>query len=494
MTAGTAAREPARATILALLAGFVAIWTVYFTLTEAPVPIKHDMLEAYAWGQEFQLGYHQHPPFWAWICGLWFLVFPSTGWAFSLLSSVNAAIGVGGAWLLIGDFARGSKRMAAWALLLLTPLYTVYAYKYDANIIFLSLWPWTLHFFVRSLRSRGLRDTLLLGLFAGFALLSKYYALILLATCFLAALQSPQRRAWFASPAPYVAAAVTVLLCVPHVWWLLNNRAPPVHYLESVSGRSWHHVWTHLGKTLGDAVAMNLGPAAVIALAFRLSRQRFALVTRGSADFPMLVTLVLAPLVLTLAGALVLRTTVTSEMTLGIFPLLPLLAIEISGLRDVDKLSRMAVGIAAVANVGALLLSPAIMLSRTFLSPAAMKQAPLQEVAVAATRLWHARTGLKLRYVAGTAWYENATAFYSPDHPHVFEYFDYAMNLWVTPEDLARHGLLSICAADDKSCLARTAHFVTPATTSTRLTLSHRFLGHVARPVAYVVTIIPPQR
>ena len=92
-----------------LLAGFVAIWTVYLTITEAPGAIKHDMAEAYAWGQEFQLGYNQHPPFWAWICGLWFSVFPRTGWAFALLSSMNAGIGLWGAWMLIGDFARRAQ-------------------------------------------------------------------------------------------------------------------------------------------------------------------------------------------------------------------------------------------------------------------------------------------------------------------------------------------------------------------------------------------------
>ena len=122
--------------VLASLAVFTLLWTVYFTVTEAPVAIKHDMAEAYTWGIEWQLGYNQHPPFWAWICGLWFSVFPRTGWAFALLSSLNAATGLLGAWMAIGNFAEGAKRRAAWVLLLLTPLYTFYAYKYNANTIF----------------------------------------------------------------------------------------------------------------------------------------------------------------------------------------------------------------------------------------------------------------------------------------------------------------------------------------------------------------------
>ena len=47
----------------------------------------------------------------------------------------------------------------------------------------------------------------------------------------------------------------------------------------------------------------------------------------------MLATLALAPLALTVVSALVLRTIVTPEMTIGTFALVPLLAIEIAGTR-----------------------------------------------------------------------------------------------------------------------------------------------------------------
>ncbi len=181
--------QPGLPTILALVATFATTWALYFWITEAPVAIKHDMAEAYAWGQEFQLGYNQHPPFWAWVCGLWFEVLPRTGWAFALLSSTNAAIGLWGAWALIGDFAEGRKRIAAWALLLLTPLYTFFAYKYNANIIFIAIWPWTLHYFMKSVRSRGFWDAVVFGVLIGLALMSKYYALTLAATCLLVAIQ-----------------------------------------------------------------------------------------------------------------------------------------------------------------------------------------------------------------------------------------------------------------------------------------------------------------
>ncbi len=483
--------------MLALVGALVAAWALYFAITEAPVAIKHDMSEAYAWGHEFQLGYNQHPPFWAWICGLWFSLFPRTGWAFALLSSVNAGVGLLGAWMLIGDFAEGRKRMTAWSLLLLTPLYTFYAYKYNANIIFLSIWPWALHYFMRSVQSRGLWDAIVFGALIGLALISKYYALILAATCLLAALQHPSRWKYLASASPYVATIVAAAVCAPHVWWLLTHRAPPLRYLARITDRDWPYVLTHAGGTLLGALEINLGIVAVIGLvawiARRNGRAAFGRDASGPA-FRVLATLALAPLALTIASALVLRNTITPEMTVGIFPLLPLLMIEIAGVRDIDRMYWISTRLAVAVTLGALAISPAIALARTYLSPAAMSVAPYQEVAIEATRLWHDRTSLPLAFVAGSNWYENATAFFSPDRPHTFVHFDYAENLWVTPEALAKHGLLSICVSDDQVCLAATAEFTTPETTRTELSLAHAFWGHVAKPVHFVVTIIPPRR
>ncbi len=134
-----------------LLAAFVAVWFAYGAIADAGKAVQIDLAEAYVWGREFQLGYNQHPPFYAWIAGVWFMAFPRTNWAFVLLAVLNSAIGVAGAWRLTGLFANGWQRQAAMMLLLCTPFYTFKCYLYNANSIFLSLWPWTCYFFVRSI-------------------------------------------------------------------------------------------------------------------------------------------------------------------------------------------------------------------------------------------------------------------------------------------------------------------------------------------------------
>src|SRR5262249_14808226 len=155
-----------------------------------------------------------------------------------------------------------------------------------------------------------------------------YYALILLATCFLAAIQHPSRRRYFASPSPYVAAVVALAICTPHIVWLLANQAPPIRYLSAVSGQVWSHVLAQVARTAIGAVEMNLGVAGIIAAVAWIARRRSApLPPPAPLRWPrsVLTTLALAPFVLTIITPLGLRNPVTPEMTVGIFPLLPLL-------------------------------------------------------------------------------------------------------------------------------------------------------------------------
>ena len=484
---------PPAQTVAALFVAFVAVWSVYFAIAESQASIHHDMAEAYTWGKEFQLGYNQHPPFWAWICGAWFMVFPRAGWVFAILTSLNAAIGLLGSWKLIGRFARGDKQIAATALLLLTPFYTFLSYKYNANSIFLSIWPWTAYFFLRAIDEDGIVDAILFGVGMGLALLSKYYALILGATCFLAALQHPARARYFRSASPYVSIAVAAALCAPHVWWLLTSGAPPVRYLSRISGRGYGTAAFYAATAFFGALGQNAVVFALVAVAAALAPRSDAIpVHARDPRFRLLATLALAPLMLTVLAGVTLRTKVSTNMLIGTFSLMPLLAIEIAGSRGLERLRWLSVRLAAAVSLGALAASPAIALGQAWFSHDSRDTEPRKELAEAATRFWRETTGKPLAYVGGSPRYDNALAFYSTERPHVFVRFDYFANQWVTPRALAEKGLLSVCVKTDAECLAATAALATPLAKRTEMTLSHRFWGHEAKPVDFIVTVIPP--
>ncbi len=65
-----------------------------------------DMLENYAWGQNLAWGSAKHPPFFAWVTGVWFLIFPTIDTAYYLLSYLNVAVGLLGVYRLALPQAR----------------------------------------------------------------------------------------------------------------------------------------------------------------------------------------------------------------------------------------------------------------------------------------------------------------------------------------------------------------------------------------------------
>ncbi len=488
-----------------LLAGcfvaFVVVWSTYAGISDLPVAIHQDMTEAYVWGREFQLGYNQHPPFWAWIAGAWFLFEPRTTWSFDLLAMLNAGIGLLGAWWLTGDFTSGNRRIAATALLLLTPFYTFLSLKYNANSIFLSLWPWALHFFVRSIDGRKLSDAVWFGVLMAAAMLSKYYAVVLAMSCLLAALLHPERRRYFTSWAPYISLAVGLVLFSPHVWWLFQNDFRSVHYATSLSAT--HAIsksdWIAPARYALNTVAACIGyQIVVLGLILAVSRTGprawFAASRTRLAEprFRVLLALAWSPLAFTVLFGLVLHLKISSNMTIGIFSLAPLTLIGLIGVRDDTRLARRGVQLAVSLSLVALVASPLVAYGMIRLSKDPRVVLPQMELAREATKVWRLRTGLPLTYVAGEVLYPGAIAFYSPDRPHSFIRFDYGRAPWVTPQVLASHGLLAVCETDDAICLAAAGRFSTPQTVQVPLSLSHSFWGYSRAPRAFTLFLTPP--
>ena len=468
------------------IAGFVALCWITLAIGNAPVPILHDMVESYAWGRQFELGYNQHPPFWAWLCGAWFLVFPRGEASFALLDAVNAGVGLAGAWALIGNFAGGSRRVAGFALLLLTPIYTLGAYKYDANTIFLSVWPWMTHAFVRAMRTRARGWALCFGALAAAALMSKYFAVLPLLVCGLGALATREGRDWLRSSSPWISLLTAAALCAPHVVWSLGAGAPPLRYFGAVSGLAFSTV----GPAAISSAATDLVYFAVVVVVVLGFRRGSA---RGAQGDPWLLTiLALGPLLLTIISGVALRVRLTPEMAIGVMALIPLWLIETLGPAQTDDLARFSRRAAIFVTIAAAVLSPVVMGVRGFVGAKAARVAPYPEAGQAVEGLYRERFGAPLAFVAGTE-YAHYVAFYGPDRAQAFFRFDYDANLWVTPALLAERGWAAVCADADTECASRAQSLAGATTQRVELTVSRRFLGHVAEPRRIWVWMTPPR-
>ena len=322
----------------------------------------------------------------------------------------------------------------------------------------------------------------------GLALDSKYYALTLAASCLIAALASVERRRYFRSASPYVSIAVALALWAPHLYWLALSGAPPIRYLSRVSGRTFAETGFFAASAAIGALLQQGVAVGVIAACGRGRDERRA----DSENRRLLLILALAPLAFSIVAAFALRTKISSNMLIGVFPLTPLAAIV--WLRpDPARLRLWTLRAATVVSLGALLLSPLIAVGKAWWGRDPEDWEPRREAALAATDFWRRATTAPLAFVAGSFRYDNAAVFYSPEHPSAFVNFDYFGNRWANPEKIAAQGLLTICRKDDSSCLDETAKFMTPAARREEISLAHEAFRRKRKSVDFVFTAIPPR-
>jgi 4-amino-4-deoxy-L-arabinose transferase-like glycosyltransferase len=453
------------------------------------------MAEAWAWGKEFQLGYVKHPPFFAWVAGVWFFLFPRHDWCFYLLAAVNGAIGLAGIWFLAGQFLPDRARLGAVLLTGLVPLNTLAAINYNANSALLSSWPWTAYFFIRSMKGCSVRHGILFGGFAAVAILIKYVSVLLLFSCLIASFLHPKAGRYYGSPAPYATVLVFLLLVAPHLHWAIVNDLPTVEY-------AMYKTWEPRTSTLRRAVVVALTAIAVhspMLLAFRMTFGRRTLGMLRSTVRSMrdphqswIWMLALGPFFLMLLSAVVLNVKLSPQFLTPLFFLVPtaLLAFSRANMtaHAVKSIAYLWVGAALVCAFVALPFSYA-----TFRLQLGIAKEPSRELARAATDAWVRAIGTPLRIVAASQDYGHALAFYSSDAPTHFIDMSYAAAPWVTAGRIEREGLLVACRVGSMECLERAAKFANQRTIQEHVTVSSLHWGHDGRATEFVLVLIAPK-
>src|SRR5215468_366179 len=206
--------------VVAVLAGYCALWSLYGAIAKGSQDIHFDMGEMVAWSRETFWGTPKHPPFGAWLVSAWFGIFPLADWAYYLFAMVLATLALWIAWKVAGRYLDADKRIVGVALLTLVPFFNFHALKFNANTVMLPLWAATTALFLRSFETRRAGVAALAGLAAAAAMLGKYWSVVLLLGLGIAALADPRRGPYFRSPAPWVTILVGVAALAPHAAWL----------------------------------------------------------------------------------------------------------------------------------------------------------------------------------------------------------------------------------------------------------------------------------
>jgi len=476
------------------LTSHLLVWTTYACVTRTNLDTYGDMVENFAWGQEWQLGYHKHPPLFAWISAAWFEVFPSADWAYFLLSQLNVVLAFTIVWLLARRFLSERRALMAVILLELVPFYGFLSIKFNAYSVLLAIWPLTALFFHRAYVTRRLVPSLLFGVGAAMALLSMYYSLCLLAALFLISLLGEERRDYYSSASPWVSVLVTAVILAPHLRWLFRVDLGPVqHATGHVTGDA-----LFLARTTAEFVVAQLLYVLLLLLAFVavVGRRDLRLPHRLGlleGDRSTIFGLMALPFLLTVGVGTALRIELS---TVWAFPMWFFLGAGLLVLFEVEPEAsqvRRCLAIVFGFQLAVLAASPLVALGMHLTEPAVWTS-PRKEVAAYVSEAWHREVGEPLRIVAGTKPYADSVTFYSSDHPSLFIDFDFRASPWISPARLRTQGIAVVCLQTDRACIEATAEsFGERGARKTVRIASSRTILPEPEPVEFFVALIPPE-
>ncbi|CCD86728.1 conserved membrane protein of unknown function [Bradyrhizobium sp. ORS 285] len=480
-----------------LIAGFVAIWMVYFSIAYVGGDLHQDVIETWSLGRSFDWGSTKHPPLMGWAARAWTTVFPLTNWSFNLLALTNAAVGLWAVDRITQRFARGDKRIIVLLLLMVLPVYQLHAQRFNANAVLLSSWPLATWCFLRSFETRRAGWAVAAGLTAALAMLGKYYSIFLIASFAIAALCHPERKRYFSSQAPWIAALTGLVALAPHLVWLAMTGAQPFS----------HAIAHHTGKT--SAAALIEGGGFLLAMSgiagipgliwLAMARPRPARVLNDALSLaPGLRLLAVISIGTVILPALVSAIFGTDMPPLwglqGVFLFVVVIVCGASYQAPRELTVNLAAIAIAIAIFAAVVVAPLHALYRNYV-PLNEGRNFYQPAVTELDRLWRNATDSPLRAVGGDDGLAFAAAFYGADHPQYDMGLVHPRELMPAGDVRRPEGWAALCYDGDISCVAgmeaaaaRTGHSV-----RVDFTLRTNLFGWQGASQGFVALIVPPE-
>jgi 4-amino-4-deoxy-L-arabinose transferase-like glycosyltransferase len=442
------AARPERA-LWALMAAQVAFWTAAPSFSHTSPPL--DVIEMYVFGREHMVAVYKHPNLPGLVLEGSRALTGMVGWPAYLISQLFIAATFGAVFAL-GRETMDAPRALAGTLLLAGVYYFSWPTpEFNHNVAQMPFWAAIALFLWRATARGKWMDWALLGLVAGFGLWAKYSTALPLALAAFWILFDAKARRTLLTPGPYLALVLFAASAAPQAWWLIESNGSPLRFAAGRASQDGG-----IGHTLEFVLSQ-----AVSHLPFLIMLAAagwFGKKTEDAPDKPerraltFLLLMGLGPLALAVAAALITGGGLKTAWATPMFNLSGLILVALT----TSKISQARIGRLAWGAATLLVVLPAlywtyIEFGSNVRGKAQRTNWPQAEISATLTQAWTEQTHTPLRIVAGDILNAGAVGLRERDPPSLLIDGDYANSPWVTPEDIARDGVLVVWRPDGEA-------------------------------------------
>ena len=409
------------------------VWTLLPILSQ---PNGHtDVIELLNWGRHPQWGYWKHPPLQAWALGAVASMTGESLWGVYLASQIANSASFWAVWRFARDFLNPTYSLLSILLLEGITNYSSKSPKFEHDALQVPFWAFTVLLLWLALKSGRVRYWLMCGVTIGLGLLSKYSMIVLLIPLLIFMFMNADARQHFATPGPYITAAVAALIVAPHVIWLVRNDFTTITYALTRAeshGRVMDHLVNPFGFALNQLWALIPMMIMVGLLTYGSGSDR-AGVAPSRAPRGFLFAVALGPFLALLAISAIMGFRLHSGWGRPLWSFVGVFALSHLQPALTDKaLRRFSYAFLSCATIWAVLFVGKFALGPALTGKARPEHFPGQAIARFVTAQWANRHGTPVPIVGGNKWFADNVGYYSPDRPDVYADLDPRKNPWTT--------------------------------------------------------------
>ena len=389
------------------------IWTAvpYFSNKNLPL----DVIEALAWGQDFNLGYNKHPPLSAWIPGFFFKIFGNKDWIYYLLSQVFIVISFIFLWKLSSFFFK-KKSQILLSILSIEGIafYTFETPQFNVNICQIPLWIGTIYFFLKSIKKNKISDWIFLGAFSALGFLTKYIFAYLLISLFFylifILIKDKKIKLNF-----FYALLTFFLIITPHFIWLTQNDFTTIYYALKRGGLNEVSIYNHLLNPFKFLINQIIILLPFILLIYLLIKKVKIKLTLNNEKFIFLLFSFLLPFILILITSIITGSRIRTMWMIPFYSLIGIFFIFLYQDQINLKKSKNFIFLLIIF----LVLSPILYSLRSIYSDSRTGYEG-KKIAIEIEKEWKNFSKEKIYHVGFSEWYAGNLSYHLNNRPKVF--------------------------------------------------------------------------